>query len=292
MVSAIGAGRGGAGLTGREQQDRHAAADAILHHHAAFLGEFHRRHDETVGVGDEGPFQPLLLAARHHVKQLEALGDMGRVAERGADMLARSRDGTIERVEVHFLIVGHVTADHGALVEMDIVEIVHEPRRVIEVLRRRLAVFQRHRIDDMHRSARRAVMHFRARQMQIMFRIAGAQRDVARGDRQHVLDQSARKADPAILAKHRARPGHRLHARIRCLRQTDHFQRLQRRLMDLLHARLGQGLVLTARHARAHGPERIRKGRGPCRPPRLAPACPCRAPRLAIRRFVRHCRSP
>ena len=78
-------------------------------------------------------------------------------------MLRGARKAAVKRVEVHLLVVHHIAADHGALVEMDVVQIVDQPRRIIQILRRRLAIVQRDRIDDMHRRPCRAVMHVGAR---------------------------------------------------------------------------------------------------------------------------------
>ena len=157
-------GRGrGTRLTCREQKHRHATADAILHRDAAFLGEFHGRDDEAVGIADKWPLKPFLFTTRNHMQHLEAIGDMGGVTERGADMLFRACQAAVKRVEVHLAIVLHIAADHRALVEMDIVEIIDEAGSIIEILRGRLPVVMRDRIDDMHRRPRRAEMHIRTR---------------------------------------------------------------------------------------------------------------------------------
>jgi hypothetical protein len=86
------------------------------------VGELHRRHDEAVRIGHEGPRAPGLFAARDHVQKLHAARDMRGVGKTGADMLGGAGAAGIERVEVHLEIVGDVAADHRALEEVHIVE--------------------------------------------------------------------------------------------------------------------------------------------------------------------------
>jgi hypothetical protein len=122
-------------------------------------------------------------------------------------MFGGAGQAAVERVQVHLLVVDHIAADHRALVEMDVVQIVDQPRRIIQILRGGFAVVQRDRIDDMHGRPGGAVVDVGAGQMQVMLGVAGMQRDVAGGDGQHVLDQRARKADAAVIALDRPRFG-------------------------------------------------------------------------------------
>ena len=174
-------------------------------------------------------------------------------------MLGRARQAGIERVDVHVVIVGDIAADHRALEEVHVVQILGQPGCVIQILRGGIAVFVAFQIHDMHRRTRRAEMHVGAGQMQVLPGVAGMERDVARGHGQHILDQGARKADAPVIAQDRPGPGQQLHPRRRGLRQADHLQRLQRRGMDLGHARLGQRAVLPARQSGPHGAQIFRQ---------------------------------
>ena len=78
------------------------------------------------------------------------------------DVLFRAGKAGVQGVQVHVAIIHHVAADHGALVEVDVVKVIDQPRRVIQVLRGAVAILQRDRIDDMHRSACRAEMNIGA----------------------------------------------------------------------------------------------------------------------------------
>ena len=141
------------------------------------------------------------------MQKLKTARDMGRIAEAGADVFAGARKATIERVDVHIVVIDHIAADHGALIEVDIVQIVDQPRGIIQILRGAVPILQSDRIDDMDRSASGAIMHIGPGQMQVVLGIAGIQGEVARGHRQHILDQSARKPDPPVIAQNRPRPG-------------------------------------------------------------------------------------
>ena len=251
----------------------------MLHGDAAFLCEFHRRYDEAVGVRHEGPRPPCVLAAGDHVQQVHAAGHMRRVGKRRAHMLGRAGTAGIKRVDVHLVIVGDVAAHHDALEEVDVVEMLRQPRRVVEILRGGIAVFARLHVDDMHRRARRAVMHPRAREEKVVFFFAPVQRDVARRDGQHVLHQRAGEADAPVVAEDRAGTGQDLDARFRRVGKPDGFKRLQRRFVDAQYGLVGQRPVLPAGQPGAYRSQVLRKRRGAgcdaARPPAGTPRRPC-----------------
>ena len=174
-------GRGRAGLAGREKQDRDAAFDAGFEHAAGVLGEFHRRHDEAVGVGDEGPGAEILLAACDGVEHLQCGRDVLAHGEGRADMFRRAHHAGVERVEVHIERVGNVARHHRPLEEMDVVEPVDDARGVVDVLQQRLAVFALLDVDEMNRGARRAVMHALALDQHVVLGVLAVQREIARG---------------------------------------------------------------------------------------------------------------
>ncbi len=115
-------------------------------------------------------------------------------------------------------------------------------------------------------------MDLAAGQVQVVLCIAAEQGDVARGEGQHVLDQRAGKPEAAVIAKDRARLRHDLDARGRRIGKADGFQRVESRLMDAFHPGGGQGFVLPAGHARAHGPQVVGQGCPPCRDTGRPPA--------------------
>ena len=184
-------------------------------------------------------------------------------------MLRRPGAAGIERVEVHLEVVGHVPADHRALEEMDVVERLGDPRSVVEVLCGGIAVGVGLKIDDMDRRACRAEMDVGASEMKVVLRVAAEEGDVARGDGQHVFDQSAGKADATILALHGPGAGQNLYSRPRRLAEADHLQRLKRGGMNLRHPGIGQGPVLPARQPRPDRPQPLGEGRRPRRSSRL-----------------------
>jgi hypothetical protein len=112
-----------------------------------------------------------------------------------------------------------------------------------------------------------------------MLRVAGMQRDPARGLGQHVLDQRAGKADAPVIAQHRPAPVRISTPDGRRIGKPDHLQRIQRRGVDLRHPRIGQGLVLPARHARPHRAHLL--GQGAARSATRAARPPARRARAA-----------
>ena len=110
-----------------------------------------------------------------------------------------------------------------------------------------------------------------------MVGMAAEQREVARGQRQHVLHQRAGKAEPPVIAQLRAGPGHDLDARARRVGEADDFQRVEGRGVDPQDVGLLQRAVLPALHARPHGPGRAelrRRARRDLRRPATGPARP------------------
>ena len=130
-------------------------------------------------------------------------------------MLCRARAAGVERVEVHLQRVGNVARHHGALQEMQVVEHVDDPRRIVQVLHRAFAVIAARRIDHVHGSAGGAVVHAAARQVEVVMRLATVQRDIPRSPGQHVLHQRRREAQATIFALQGTRGHHRLHTALR-----------------------------------------------------------------------------
>src|SRR6056297_952385 len=236
-------GRGGPGHARRQQQNGHAAANAGLHYLAGFGGELHWWDDKTVRIADKGALAPLVLAARDQVQHFQGRADMCGIGERGADMFRGARTGGIDRVEVHFHVVGDIAADHGALHEMDIVEHVADPRGIVQILQGAFTVIAPFDIDDVHGRASGAVMHARALQQQVVARVAAVEGDLTVGAGQGVLDQCARKPDAPVLAKRGPGFGQAIDPALRGVGQPDLFKRVKRGLVDAQHALFGQGFV-------------------------------------------------
>ena len=96
-------------------------------------------------------------------------------------MFRRAHHAGVERVEIHIERIGDVARHHRPLEEMDVVEPVDDARGVVDVLQQRLAVFALLDIDEMHRGARRAVMHALALDQHVVLRVLAVQGEIARG---------------------------------------------------------------------------------------------------------------
>ena len=177
-------------------------------------------------------------------------------------MFHRACAAAIDRVEVHFHVVGNVTADHRPLQEMDVVEPVCDPRRIVQVLQGRVAIGLTVGFHDAYRGTSRAEMHPRAAQVQIMRGVAGAKREVARGLGQRVLDHGARKPHPPVLSENGTDRHHGVNPALRCIGKADVLKRLQSGEVNALHTGIGQGLVLSATQAGANGAQMVGQGGG------------------------------
>ena len=87
-------------------------------------------------------------------------------------MLRRAGATGIDGVQIHFAVIKNVARHHRALQEMDIVEHVADLGRVMQVLQSGIAIGLAVGFDHMHGCARRAVMHARVREFEIMPPIA------------------------------------------------------------------------------------------------------------------------
>ena len=143
-------------------------------------------------------------------------------------MFPGPRDAGIDRVQVQLAVVLDVTADHGALEEVDVVQVLGDPGRVVKIARGRVAVFLGEGIDHVNGRACSSVVDPVGQKFQVVFVVPAKERDIAGGPGQHVFDQRAREPETAIIALGRARGGHRRDARGRGLGQADGFQRVSR----------------------------------------------------------------
>ena len=128
-------GRSRSRLARGKEQHRHSGANAVLHHHAALFRELHRRNDKAVRVRDEGTGAPFRLAAGQHVDQPDGRPHVAGLGKRCPDVLPGAGNAGIDRVQVEFEIVLYVAADHRALEEVDVVQVLHEAGRIVEVRR-------------------------------------------------------------------------------------------------------------------------------------------------------------
>ena len=278
-----------AGLAGRQQQDRNAALHAGFEHAAGVLGEFHRRHDEAVGVGDERPGAEILLAAGDRVEHLQRRRDVLAHREAGADMLGRAHHAGVERVEIHLERIGNVARHHRPLEEMDVVQPLDETRGVVNVLQQRFAIFALLDIDHMHGSTRRAVVDALALDQHVVLGVLAVQREMPRRVLDRGQHQPARKADAAVVAVVRADARQRFDAARNRIGEADRLQKRQHRFVDALEVVLAQRLVPAAFEAGTHRPDVVGQRRRPHGPPRFAPAG---APRTLIRRLLPALQAP
>ena len=164
-------------------------------------------------------------------------------------MLLRAGDAGIHRVDVEVMPRDHVARGQRALVEMDVIAIVDNAPRVIEVDKQRLAVGPGFGLDDMHGRTRRSEIDLVARGLHVMLRVAAVKHEVPGAARQGILDERAGNAQAAIVVDEAAARRHCLDAGRDGLGKADSLQQLQGGFMDPLHVAVGQRLVLSALHA-------------------------------------------
>ena len=278
-----GRGRGRPRLARREEQHRHAAGDGDLQAAAGILREAQRRHDEAAGEADEWPGPPRSLAAGHQMEDLEAGIQRVAAAEAGADMLGGAGDAGIERVEVQLHRAHHVAWNQGALEEMDMVQGVDDPGRIVEIPQERFAIFPGLQVDHVHGRSGRAEMHLAAPRLQVVPRLLPEQGEASRGTGDHVLDQGPRETQPPVLVDVGAASRAGLDAGGQRLRHAQPFEHVERCRMDGADLPFAKGTVAAAFEPGADRSQRLFQGCGPELPPCLAPAA---APAIAGHRLA------
>ena len=217
-----GGRRRGTGLTGREQQDRHAAAHGDFQALAGIGRELHRRHHEAVRLADEGAFTPLVFATGDHVQHFEGLLEMLGEHPARADVLGRARHRGVARIEVHLVRIRQIARNDGALEEVDVLHLVDDATDVIQILNLRLTVGAVG-IDHVHGRAGGAEVHLLAPRLEIELRILRVERKVSASLGQHVFDQRTREQQSTTVTEGAARLQQDLHAGFRRIGQADLF---------------------------------------------------------------------
>jgi len=142
-----------------------------------------------------------------------------------------------------------LAANYGTLIEMNVVEGIDDARDVVQILRRGVTIDAGSRIDDVHRGSRGAEINARIPRFHVVFRVLPVQDEAARGTRHGILNQRARKNQPARWRHLCARLGHVLDAARRRIRESDVLEDIECGAMDAKHLSIGQWCVAAARHA-------------------------------------------
>ncbi len=160
-------------------------------------------------------------------------------------------------------------ADDRALVEMQVIERVDDARDVVQVLGRRVAVRAAAAIDDVHGRAGGAEIDARPPRLHVVLRVLAVQHEAAARACERVLDERARKHEPARGCQARARTRHVVDARRRRVGEADLLEHVERGPVDAQDVGVGERLVRAAATSPA--------SRGACRraaAPRAARGAP------------------
>ena len=129
---------------------------------------------------------------------------------------------------------------------MDVVHLLDDAGRVIDVGKVGFAIGVVLDIDHMDSRPGRAVMHTRAGQQHVVLRVLAVKRDISRRLGQHVVDKRPREADTPVIARDGTDGRHIGDARVGRLAQADFLEDLMHRIVDRGHRRVIQRAVLAA----------------------------------------------
>jgi len=194
------------------------------------------------------------------VEDLQAFLDVAGLYHGGSDVLFGASEAGIHGVDVEVVAGDHVTCRDRPLVEVDVLAVVDDAARVIEVDEERLAVAARLRFDDVDGRTCGAEIDLVARGLHVMLRVTRVEHEVAGAGGERILHEGARDAQAAVLVDPTTLRRHRVDAGGDCLGEAHGFEQLDGSLVDALHLMVGERLVLAALHAGAHGG--IRHGNG------------------------------
>ena len=251
----------GTGLTCRQQQDGHTATHRHFKATASVGRKLHGRHDEAVRLTDERALTPLVFTAGNIVEHLERSFDVLRHDPAATHVLRGGRHCCIAGVEVHLERIGDVARHYGTLEEVDVFHAVDDAADVVQVLNGGFAVSTVD-IHHVHGRASGTVVGPLAPGLEVEARVLRVQLEVAPGLGEGVFHQRAREQQAARVRESAASLGQQLDTGLRRVCQADLFQQAQGRLVDLLDIAIGKRLVAAALHARVHGAQMVRKGRG------------------------------
>ena len=123
------------GLTGRQQQHRHAAFHRDAKAFEGVGGELERRNDEAVRLADEWARAPCGLASRDRVQHRKALLEVFGKRPARADVLGCPHQAAIQRVDVEFAVVDDVPRHAGPLEHVNVLTGIDDARHIVEILR-------------------------------------------------------------------------------------------------------------------------------------------------------------
>ena len=186
------------------------------------------------------------------MQHLEAMRHERGFRKRNTDVFGGTGTAGIDRVQVHLEVIGNIAAHHGALNKVQIVELVADPRGVMKILHPAFPIGSSVHINQMHSCTGGTVMNLGAAKVQVMSGVTCMQGDRPVGLGNGVFDQRPGESHPAVITKDGTCARHMGDAGWRCVGKPDLLQRIERGLMDPVHAGLGQRSVSAARLSRAH----------------------------------------
>ena len=195
------------------------------------------------------------------MKHRDCRREEGCLGETGADMLGRALHRRIDSVEIQRRRVGDITRHHRTLEEMDIVHILDDPRRVIDVGKIGFAIAVVLDINDMDRRTGGAEMNARTGQQHVVPWILSVQRDISRRHCQHVVDKRAREAHTPVITGNGTSRRHTGNPAVRRLAEADFLEDLIDRAVDGPNRRIIKRAILTTCQA---GPDRSQFRRQRC----------------------------
>ena len=168
-------------------------------------------------------------------------------------MLFRTPADGVNGVHVHFEVVGDVTADHGPLHKMDVIERVADPCRVMQILHTAFAIGPAFGVHHMDRGSCGTIVDAAAAEVEVVARIAGTKGNAPVGLCQRVFDKGPGEPDATIGALNGSGAGQIGHTGRRGIGQTDFFKRLKGCVVDPLYIGIRQRVVGATGHARPYG---------------------------------------
>ena len=194
-------------------------------------------------------------------------------------MLAGTGHARVERVEVHLQRVGDVARHHRALEEMDVVEPLDQPGRVVDVLEQQFAIFALLDVHHMDGGPGRPVVDPSALYEHVVAWVLTAKREVPGGIADRRQHEVARKADSAIGVVARTGARQCFDAARDRVGEAHRLKHREHQFVDAFQIALAQCLVPAAGQSCAYRADILGERRSPHRASGLAPAG---APRRAL----------
>ena len=208
----------------------------------------------ATGAADERTLTPFLLPAGDQLEHVDSLIGMLRRHKTGAYMFARTNDGGIQGIEVHFARFFDIANNHRSLEKVYVLHRINDTGCIVQIPEGGVAVPSVDRVNNVDCRTRRTEVGSATTELHIMPRVLTRQNNVACSRGNGILDERFWKEQAPVFGRRTACPDDQFPAGRNGVGNSDLRKRFQGCLVNTLDFGFGERLVPTARLTRPDCP--------------------------------------